>query len=93
MNTPEVTDTGDAMVYSVRSNTNPARRYRCDLIAENGYGRCDCKDWGTRRWPAIKAKRPAGVRATLCRHLIAARRHFLNGLLRALAMEEQTPMR
>lgn len=81
-------ETNERMVYEVPSDTRAGRTYRVDLLANGGAGQCSCKDWATRRWPAIKEGRTAGCRATLCRHGIKARRHFLNGLLARMATEE-----
>lgn len=85
--------TDDRMVFEVMSET--ARRrgkvayYRVDLLAFDGAGQCHCKDWSTRRWPAIRDGKPHGTRATLCRHGILARRFFLNNLLTMMAKQEQ----
>lgn len=81
-------ESGERMVYLVPSDTHPGQRYRFDLLANGGAGECACRDWRIRRWPAIKAGRPLGTRATLCRHGMKARRHFLNGLLAAMAESE-----
>lgn len=81
-------ETNERMVYEVLSESRPGRTYRVDLLANGGAGQCSCKDWATRRWPAIKAGKQAGTRATLCRHGIKARRYFLNGLLARMAKEE-----
>ncbi len=81
---------GEYMVYSVLSS-NGKKRYRCDLLYGEGAGRCECVDWDTRRGPNIAAGEPLGTRRTLCRHLILARRFFLQGLLQRLAQQEQTP--
>ncbi len=85
----EVTESpGERMCYRVQS-TNPKKiPYRVDLTAHAGASECACKDWITRRWPAIKAGEPIGTRRTMCRHVILARRYFLNGLLQAMAEEE-----
>lgn len=86
---PEVIESpGERFVFLVRSSQPRRPRYRVDLTAENGFGRCACRDWETRRWPAVKAGKPMGTRSTLCRHLILARRYFLNELLSALSMVE-----
>lgn len=87
---PEVSASeGERMVYLVPSRTNPkATPYRVDLLALGGYSQCHCVDWQTRRWPAIRDGAPAGTRATLCRHGVLARRHFLNQLLREMAAGE-----
>lgn len=83
---------GERMVYIVRSASNPKRTYRVDLTAHRGAGECICIDWGTRRFPAIKAGEPIGTRRTMCKHVILARRYFLNKLLERLA-EEENPKR
>lgn len=88
---PEVLPTNERFVFSVRSRSQPGHRHRCDLLAEGGYGRCACRDFETRRWPAIKRGEPMGTRATLCWHLIAARRDMLNDLLKRLAEETERP--
>lgn len=86
---PAPKETNERMVYSVWSDSNSkAPPYRVDLLANGGAGECSCKDWRTRRWSAIKAGFPHGTRATLCRHGIKARRHFLNALLKRMAQEE-----
>ena len=78
----------ERMCYRVRSRTNPARTYRVDLLACAGYGRCACADWETRRWVNIREGLPMGLRTTMCHHVIVARRHFLNGLLKTMAANE-----
>lgn len=88
MNAP-IPSPGEHMVYLVPSASNSTRTYRVDLIANGGAGECACKDWATRRGPAVKDGQPHGTRETLCKHLIAARRHFLNGLLASLAKQEE----
>lgn len=86
----QITETGERMCYKLQSATNPKKpAYRVDLIANGGAGECSCKDWSTRRGPAIRAGEPVGTRRTLCKHAILARRHFLNGLLAELAKSEQ----
>ncbi len=92
MSLPEcIPSEGERMVYLVASATSPGKRYRVDLIANAGAGWCECKDFATRRGPAIDAGRPHGTRSTLCRHGIIARRHFLNALLADMARAEQQP--
>ncbi len=81
---------GEKMVYLVLSSKG-RKRYRVDLIAEGGFGRCECVDFGVRRWPNIKPGAEMGTRDVLCRHLIAARRYFLNGLLTTMAQQEERP--
>src|SRR6185503_8890083 len=84
----DVQETGDRMVFAVRSRTQPTRFHRVDLLSHGGYAMCSCTDWSTRRGPAIKAGHPPGSRATMCHHVILARRHFLNGLLATMAQSE-----
>ena len=81
-------ETDERFVYDVPSSQNPRICYRVDLTAENGYSKCACVDWATRRWPNIKAGAPIGTRETMCRHVIAARNKFLNDLLVRLAKKE-----
>lgn len=81
--------TGERLVFQVTSESNPRVRYRVDLIGAGGATECSCTDWGTRRWPNIKAGKPHGTRATLCKHGIAARREFLNDLLHKIAKDER----
>lgn len=86
----KITEDGDRMVYKLQSFTKPLKpAYRVDLIANRGAGECSCKDWSTRRGPAIRAGEPIGTRRTLCKHAIMARRHFLNALLVELSKAEQ----
>jgi hypothetical protein len=85
----QVFTTVERYVYEVRSERNPRVKYRVDIVAEGGATRCSCKDWNTRRWPNIKAGKPHGLRSTLCKHGIAARRVFLNEMLATLARIEE----
>lgn len=84
---------GDRLVYDVPSDRNPKVCYRADIVANGGYGWCSCTDFATRRQPAIDRKEPMGTRAVLCKHLIRARRMFLNDVLPMLAKQEQHPPR
>lgn len=79
--------TAERMVYSVESDTGTAA-YRVDLLANDGKGQCSCRDWETRRSPAIKAGDPIGSPSTMCKHVVRARGYFLNGLLAMMAREE-----
>lgn len=88
---PAVQETGDRMVFHVRSARNPAKAYRVDLTANGGAGECSCPDWGIRRRPALRdGVEPWSPQAT-CRHVRLAGRHFLKGLLQAMAKSESTP--
>lgn len=82
-------ETNERMVYSVPSDTRAGRKYRVDLEANGGYSQCDCPDWASRRWPAIREGKPMGTRATCCRHVLKVRNHFLNGVLAALSKEKE----
>ncbi len=84
----EVIETNERFVFLVKSRSDPKSRHRVDLTHDRGYGRCSCRDWETRRGPAVKRGDPMGTRSTLCYHLIVARRYFLNDLLRVLSEAE-----
>lgn len=80
---------GERLVYQVRSENNPKVTYRVELTAHDGYSQCACKDWATRRSPAIKSKAfPIGSKEVTCKHVRGAREHFLNHFLPVLAREE-----
>lgn len=66
----------ERFVYMVASHSKPGRRYRVDITANNGGMECHCKDFVTRRQPAIDRGEPLLTRATTCRHTRAAMRHF-----------------
>jgi hypothetical protein len=88
---PQLEETNERLCYLVRSASHPKIAYRVDLLASKGAGFCQCIDHSTRRQPAIDQGQPIGTRSTMCRHVILARRHFLNGLLERLAKEENEP--
>lgn len=83
---PQVIEDG-RYVYLVRSEVNPNKWYRVDIVANGGFGECSCTDWATRRLPAIKLGEEMGP-ATMCKHVEKARDHFLNHLLPVLAEKE-----
>ena len=83
-----VTATNERMVFSVTSERNPQRAYRVDLTANAGAGECSCKDWATRRGPALRNGGEAWTAATMCKHVRAAGRTFLRDLLKAMADSE-----
>ena len=62
--------------YLVESWSDPTRPYLVDLAENHGNGACSCKDFVTRRQPAIRQGSPLFTRATSCRHVVAARKHF-----------------
>ena len=88
---PKVIPCEERMVFSVQSATKPNQQYRCDLLANGGYGFCSCVDFGTRRQPAIDAGELMGTRKVMCKHIHLARRAFLNDLLVTLAHNETHP--
>ena len=79
--------TAERMVYSVESDTAP-HPYRVDLLANGGIGQCSCRDWETRRSPAIRAGAAIGTPASMCKHVLRARNYFLDGLLTTMASTE-----
>jgi hypothetical protein len=85
--------TAERYVYRVPSDTNPKASYRVDLLANEGAGWCECRDFATRRQPNLDAGVESLTKDTLCKHLRATQRAFLRGLLRALASEENRPLR
>lgn len=72
---------GERFVYQVASRTKEGRRYRVDLTANNGAMWCSCKDFSTRRQPAIDRGEPFLTNATTCYHTRNALRHFCLQLL------------
>jgi hypothetical protein len=85
----KVTETADRMVFSVSSETNPQKQYRVDLTSMNGFSQCSCADWAMRRCGNIPKGFPRGSAQVACKHIRAARDHFLNGLLAAMAKSEE----
>jgi len=79
--------TNERMVYSVESDYSP-HPYRVDLLANGGIGQCSCRDWETRRSPAIRAGATIGTPASMCKHVLRARNYFLDGLLTTMASTE-----
>jgi hypothetical protein len=73
---------GERMRFHVESWTRPTRPHLVDLLAHGGIGECSCADWQSRRWPLIRDGLPGQNR---CRHVNAARAHFLDNLLLAMA--------
>lgn len=76
---------GECLRYYVSSATNPNAPHMVDLSENHGNGACSCRDWITRRNPAIKAGAPLFTRATSCRHVLAARRYFTIATLTEMA--------
>lgn len=76
---------GEVLRYRVTSDSNPKHSYICDLSENQGSGACFCKDFQTRRGPAIKAGMPPFSREVSCKHLIAARTYFCHTTLKEMA--------
>ena len=68
LNGPAPIPTADRFVFRVPSDRNPKRRYTVDLEAHNGNGSCDCTDFQTRRWPAIRDGALILSAAAQCKH-------------------------
>ncbi len=88
-----VEPTGDFMVYLVRSDKNPRIQYRCDMLANGGAGHCACKDWSTRRQPALDEGKPALTKETACKHVLRAAWYLIREELKRLAKLQDTPPR
>lgn len=85
----KIITTQDRMVYSVASEKSLTKRYRVDLLDNNGSGRCSCIDHGTRRQPFLTAGGDGFLTSGYCKHVRAARDHFLKSLLIAMAKSEE----
>lgn len=83
--------TGDRFVYQVPSDKNPRICYRVDLTANNGAGVCQCKDFVTRRQPALDRGEPAWTQSSSCKHGRRAAWAFLQDVLPMLAAQEGRP--
>jgi hypothetical protein len=83
--------TGDRYVFAVPSDKNPRVCYRVDLTANNGGGVCQCKDFVTRRQPALDRGEPILTQDTACKHIRRAGWAFLQAVLPMLAKEERRP--
>lgn len=86
----KVNETSERMVFAVRSDRFAHIAYRVDLTANKGAGQCSCTDWGTRRWPALKAGAEPWSHDATCKHVRAAGTHLLRGLLKRMAESEET---
>lgn len=83
--------TNERMVFDVPSDTRPDRKYRVDLLANEGAGRCSCTDFGTRRQPAIDAGEPSWTKRTSCKHTRRAAWYVIKKTLADLAHSESYP--
>jgi hypothetical protein len=88
---PAVQDTPERMVFLVRSDTNPQVRYRVDLLANDGAGRCACTDHRTRRQPNIDAGEPTWTKRSSCKHARRAAWYVLRLTLKEMAAQEDRP--
>jgi len=82
---------GERMVFLVRSETNPRRQYRVDLLAHGGMGECGCRRWCTGVWPMIRDGKLTLDMPCEDKHIEAARRVFLRDVLRHMAEQERDP--
>jgi hypothetical protein len=76
---------GEVLRYTVESWSEPDKPHLCDLSMNRGNGACSCRDFVTRRGPAIKAGKPLFTQATTCRHLRMARKYFTIATLQEMA--------
>ncbi len=90
---PIIAETGDRMVFLVRSDRNPRVAYRVDLLANNGAGRCACTDFATRRQPNIDLKEPIWTKRTSCKHSRRAAWHVIRLTFPEMAAQEDRPNR
>src|SRR5690554_4285698 len=89
----QVVELGDRMCFCVYSESHPQRGgYRVDLLAHDGRGECACKWWRTHCWPLIRDGAGIDNPDTRCKHVGAARLHFLNDLLTRMALMETTDL-
>ena len=93
MNKPTIRARLERYCYDVESNTQPGKFYFVDLTANNGAGFCACRDFETRRQPAINRKEPIITKPTTCIHLRRALWQFLREVMPRLAAEEDRPKR
>jgi hypothetical protein len=85
---PAVQPTNERMVFSVASSRKAGVRYRVDALENMGGMRCACRDFVTRRQPAIDRGEPKLTRATLCKHCIRVIFHFSRELFADMAKSE-----
>jgi hypothetical protein len=75
---------GEALRYWVESSKK-GQPWVVDLSSNGGNGECICPDFLCRREPALKGGAEPMTRHTCCKHIIAARREFLNTSLRDIS--------
>lgn len=77
---------GEVLRYQVESWEDPEHPHTVDLSLNKGNGACDCRDFITRRGPAIKEGKRLFTRATSCRHVLMARKYFTIATLTEMAL-------
>ena len=73
----------DCFRYLVRSDSGEAQ-YLVDLLANDGFGQCDCMDWKIRKWPLVQH----GVRC-YCKHLWRARQRMADDVIAEAVRQEK----
>ncbi len=89
----QIEPTGDFMVYLCPSDKNPKIKYRCDMLANGGAGHCACKDWSTRRQPALDDGKLSLTKESACKHVIRVAWYLIREELKRLAREQDRPRR
>lgn len=87
----KVTPLQDRMCYSVSSESEAGKSYRVDLLGFAGAGQCACQHWAMRISGALTHGAEPGTAQGACKHVLAVRRFFLNGLLREMSKQETNP--
>jgi len=80
--------TNERMVFLVPSSRNQAVRYRVDLLANNGAGWCQCRDFGTRKQVCLDAGGATWLAASSCKHTRRAMRYVIRRTFGELAARE-----
>ena len=61
-------------------------KYTVDLEEHNHFGRCDCPDWCTRKWPMIRDGQEPSEK-TQCKHCRMVERFLLNQIYERIKHE------
>jgi hypothetical protein len=75
---------GEVGRFRAESWSHPQRPHLVDLLDRTPIGSCSCLDYTTRRWPAYKLSLIVS-NDHRCKHIRAAREHFLNLILEDMA--------
>lgn len=78
---------GETGRFRVQSKSHPQRPHMVDLLDRTPIGSCSCLDYTTRRWPAYKLSLITSD-AYRCKHIKAAREHFMNLILEEMAEKQ-----